>query len=110
MLGAAGLPPLAGQLVGGVVARNGRIFREAALTDAWKASIRALGLGVIMTRSGLELDVDAIKRAGSVAFRLTVLPGVSEAVAVAAVGMALFQLPFMLSLSMDILSRIFTER
>ena len=51
-------------------------------------------------RSGLELDVDAIKRAGTVALRLTVLPGVSEAIVVGTVGMFVFKIPFMLSLSM----------
>ena len=72
-----GLPPLAGQLLGGALARNSRAFRGAALTHAYKATIRAAGLGTIMTRSGLELDVGAIRRAGRVAARLTVLPGVS---------------------------------
>ena len=44
--------------------------------------------------------MDAIKRAGTVALRLTVLPGVSEAIVVGTVGMFVFKIPFMLSLSM----------
>ena len=95
-----GLPPLAGQLLGGALARNSRAFRGAALTHAYKATIRAAGLGTIMTRSGLELDVGAIRRAGRVAARLTVLPGVSEALAVGVVGMFVFELSFVLALAL----------
>ena len=95
-----GLPPLAGQLLGGALARNSRAFRGAALTHAYKATIRAAGLGTIMTRSGLELDVGAIRRAGRVAARLTVLPGVSEALAVGVVAMRVFELPFVLALAL----------
>ncbi|CAH0373743.1 unnamed protein product [Pelagomonas calceolata] len=96
----AGLPPLAGQLLGGALARNSRAFRGAALTHAYKATIRAAGLGTIMTRSGLELDVGAIRRAGRVAARLTVLPGVSEALAVALFARWVFELPFVLALAL----------
>ena len=95
-----GLPPLAGQLLGGALARNSRAFRGAALTHAYKATIRAAGLGTIMTRSGLELDVGAIRRAGRVAARLTVLPGASEALAVGLVAMHVFELPFVLALAL----------
>ena len=95
-----GLPPLAGQLLGGALARNSRAFRGAALTYAYKATIRAAGLGTIMTRSGLELDVGAIRRAGRVAARLTVLPGVSEALAVALFARWVFELPFVLALAL----------
>ena len=95
-----GLPPLAGQLLGGALARNSRAFRGAALTHAYKATIRAAGLGTIMTRSGLELDVGTIRRAGRVAARLTVLPGVSEALAVGVVGMFVFELSFVLALAL----------
>lgn len=99
-LGWLGLPPLAGQLLGGALARNSCAFRDAALTHQWRATIRALGLGTIMTRSGLELDVDAIRRAGRVAAQLTVLPGVSEALAVGVVARWVFDLPFVLALSL----------
>ena len=95
-----GLPPLAGQLLGGALARNSRAFRGAALTHAYKATIRAAGLGTIMTRSGLELDVGAIRRAGRVAARLTVLPGVSEALAVGVCARWIFELPFVLALAL----------
>ena len=77
-----------------------RAFRGAALTHAYKATIRAAGLGTIMTRSGLELDVGAIRRAGRVAARLTVLPGVSEALAVALFARWVFELPFVLALAL----------
>lgn len=94
------VPALAGQLMAGVILRNGRVFVEDALTHQWRAAIRAIGLGVIMLRSGLELDVDAIKQAGLVSVRLTLLPGISEAIAVGVVGSVLFRMPFVLGLSM----------
>ena len=100
VLGGVGLPPLAGQLLGGVALRNLRVFRASALTGHWKAAIRSFGLGVIMMRSGLELDVDAIRRAGAVSLRLTVMPGLSEALAVGVVASYVFAMPFMLSLSL----------
>ena len=53
-----------------------------------------------MTRSGLELDVGAIRRAGRAAARLTVLPGVSEALAVGVVARWVFELPFVLALAL----------
>jgi NhaP-type Na+/H+ or K+/H+ antiporter len=53
-----------------------------------------------MMRSGLELDVDAIRRAGAVSLRLTVMPGLSEALAVGVVASYVFAMPFMLSLSL----------
>ncbi|KAK7254389.1 lithium:proton antiporter [Aureococcus anophagefferens] len=100
VLGGVGLPPLAGQLLGGVALRNLRVFHASALTGHWKAAIRSFGLGVIMMRSGLELDVDAIRRAGAVSLRLTVMPGLSEALAVGVVASYVFAMPFMLSLSL----------
>lgn len=90
------MPALAGQLIAGVVARNGRFFTESALTKHWRAQIRAVGLGVIMLRSGLELDMEAIKRAGLVSLRLTLLPGLSEAIAVGIVSSYLYQMPLIL--------------
>ena len=91
-----------GRLLGGALAREtrARVPRRGPDAHAYKATIRAAGLGTIMTRSGLELDVGAIRRAGRVAARLTVLPGVSEALAVALFARWVFELPFVLALAL----------
>jgi len=50
--------------------------------------------------AGLEIDVQSLRRIGWVCLRLTVMPGVSEAIAIGFVGRAIFGMPFFLSLSM----------
>jgi len=69
------------------------------LPESWAATIRAFGLCVILMRSGLELDVTAIKRIGMVALRLTCMPGICEALAVSGAAMWIFGMPFPLALS-----------
>ena len=51
-------------------------------------------------RSGLELDLVAFKRVGLAAARLTVMPGLSEAIVTGFVATALFNLSVPLGLSL----------
>ena len=76
------LPSLIGMLVFGLVLRNvpGNLVDD--LPERWSSDIRAAGLSVILMRSGLELDLDAFKSIGWMASRLTVMPGLTEAIAV----------------------------
>jgi hypothetical protein len=41
------------------------------LPKEWSGAIRSAGLSVILMRSGLELDLDAFKKVGWMAVRLT---------------------------------------
>ena len=59
-----------------------------------------MGLSMILTRSGLELDVAAFLSVGIMAARLTALPGVCEALAVSAIVIPLFGMPYALGLSL----------
>ena len=74
-----GLPSLLGMLGSGILLTNvvpgGLVYM---LPESWAAAIRAFGLCVILMRSGLEMDVTAIKRIGLVALRLTCCPGAAN--------------------------------
>mmetsp|Transcript_18133 Transcript_18133/g.59223 ORF Transcript_18133/g.59223 Transcript_18133/m.59223 type:complete len:695 (+) Transcript_18133:796-2880(+) len=88
-----GLPPLLGMLLSGIVLRNLPGELVEGLPDAWSSSIRAAGLSIILTRSGLELDLEAFRRIGLMAVRLTAMPGVSEAVVVGGASVLIFGMP-----------------
>ena len=88
------LPSLIGMLVFGLVLRNvpGNLVDD--LPERWSSDIRAAGLSVILMRSGLELDLDAFKSIGWMASRLTVMPGLTEAIAVGLFSMLVFNMGF----------------
>ena len=73
-----GLPPLVGHLVSGIVLSNVTVS-TFDLPDVWHARIRSSGLVVILLRSGLDINYQKVRKAGSVAFRLTILPALFEA-------------------------------
>mmetsp|Transcript_12961 Transcript_12961/g.36979 ORF Transcript_12961/g.36979 Transcript_12961/m.36979 type:complete len:486 (-) Transcript_12961:269-1726(-) len=73
-----GLPPLVGQLAAGIVLAN-TTASNFDLPDDWHSRIRSSGLVVILLRSGLDIDHEKIRTAGSVALRLTFLPALFEA-------------------------------
>lgn len=94
----ARLPQLLGMLCAGILVKNcGDLTR--GMPDAWGEVIRAWGLVNILMRGGLEMDVGAVKRLGMGVVRLTVMPGVSEAVAAGVLAIAVFQMPFILGLA-----------
>ena len=100
-----GLPPLLGMLIMGMILKNWQYLPNcedpvAGLPDTWSEAIRASGLSVILMRSGLELDIPAVRKAGLAAVRLTCLPGILEAFAVATGGMLIFDMGFPLALTM----------
>lgn len=73
-----GLPPLVGHLVSGIVLSNATAS-TFDLPNTWHARIRSAGLVVILLRSGLGINYQKVRTAGSVAFRLTILPALFEA-------------------------------
>ena len=99
-LDAVGIPPLLGQLIAGIVLKNFPGTPVEGMEESWAGKIRSIGLCLVLMRSGLEIDVAAVLKQGWVAARLTVLPGVSEALAVAGAGMLFFGMPFTLAISM----------
>ena len=70
------------------------------LPDEWASDIITVGLTIIFMRGGLELDIDLVKKAGMAAIRLTVMPGVCEAIVVGGFATIIFGMHFMLGLSL----------
>ena len=70
------------------------------LPDEWASDIITCGLAIIFMRGGLELDLDLVKKAGAAALRLTVCPGVMEALSVMVVAKVLFSMKPILGLSL----------
>jgi len=97
---AIGLPPLLGMLCSGILWKNcGDLVR--GLPEEWGAAIRAFGLMNILMRGGLEMDLKAVRRLGPAAMRLTVMPGVTEALTVSGVACLMFKgMPWPLALAL----------
>lgn len=94
-----GLPPLLGMLCTGILVKNaGDLAR--GLPATWAAVIRAVGLMNILMRGGLEMDMGAVRRLGMCVVRLTVIPGVTEAVVTGAFAAYIFSMPLALGLSL----------
>jgi Kef-type K+ transport system membrane component KefB len=93
-----GLPSLIGMLLFGLVLRNVPGGLVSDLPERWSSDIRAAGLSVILMRSGLELDLDAFRSIGWMASRLTVMPGLSEAIACGLFSMLIFKMSFPLGM------------
>ena len=101
---ALGLPPLIGMLLFGLVLRNVPGGWVEDLPERWSSDIRAAGLSVILMRSGLELDLDAFRSIGWMASRLTVMPGLSEAITCGLFSMLIFKMSFPLGIVVGIYS------
>lgn len=94
------LPPLLGMLLSGMLLRNlpGNLVED--LPKEWSGAIRSAGLSVILMRSGLELDLEAFKKVGWMAVRLTAMPGASEAIVAGAFATLIFGMSITLGLSL----------
>ena len=75
-------------------------FNPRPSTKEWSGAIRSAGLSVILMRSGLELDLEAFQKIGWMAARLTVMPGLSEAVVCGLVATIIFDMHLTLGLSL----------
>ena len=86
-----GAPRLIGMIVAGIIIgpEIGGLIAPSVL--AMGSELRSLAVMVILLRAGLGLDREKLIQQGSVAIRLGFLPALTEAVAVAIVGMWLFE-------------------
>lgn len=75
------LPPLLGMLLAGFLLRNvPGIDFASHINKKWSSSLRSIALVVILIRSGLGLNTDALKRLKCTIVRLAFLPCIVEAV------------------------------
>ena len=86
-----GAPPLIGMILVGIIIgpEIAQLIAPTVLNIA--DDLRAIAVMVILMRAGLGLDRDKLIKQSSVAIRLGFLPALTEAIAVAAIAMVLFQ-------------------
>jgi len=100
------MPPLLGNLLAGMLLKNllpdgNENFKSIrGLPDGWASDIITFGLTIIFLRGGLEIDLDMVRKAGVVATRLTIMPGVSEAIVVGISATMIFDMTFTLGISL----------
>ena len=89
-------PPLLGMLIIGFLLRNvSQINLAKDIDPGWSSALRQIALAVILLRSGLGLDTDALKRLRFTVLRLAFGPCITEAVTVAVVSHYLLGLPWL---------------
>ncbi|XP_048092314.1 sodium/hydrogen exchanger 9B2 [Alosa alosa] len=89
------LPPLLGMLLAGLVLRNVPYITDAVrIEQAWSSALRNIALAIILTRAGLGLNPDALRRLKGVCVRVAVGPCTTEACTVAVVSHFLLGLPW----------------
>ncbi|CAB4028608.1 sodium hydrogen exchanger 9B2-like [Paramuricea clavata] len=98
------LPSLLGMLITGFVLKNvDGIDVAKDIDNDWSLTIRNVALVVILLRSGLGLDQNALKNAKWTISRLALLPCISEAIAVAIMGHLLLDMGFLWSFQLGFL-------
>lgn len=94
-----GSPPLLGSLISGILIKNG-LGSAFDLPPGFGETIRTIGLCTILLISSVEININAVARAGSASLRLTLLPGLIEAFTCALSSVWIFKMPFALALSL----------
>jgi len=93
-----GVPPLLGSLTSGILLANVPI--DFNLSPHFGEFIQTTGLCIILLISGCEIDMNKVIKAGFVALRLTLFPGLCEAIATAYVAHWIFDMSLMFSLAL----------
>ncbi|CAG5128447.1 unnamed protein product [Candidula unifasciata] len=79
LVGLVRLPPLLGMLlVGGALGNVPYIAVAKDIDPSWSSSLRQIALTIILTRAGLGLDPQALRRLSFVVLRLAFLPCLAE--------------------------------
>ena len=93
-----GVPPLLGSLTSGILLANMPI--DFNLSPHFGEFIQTTGLCIILLISGCEIDINKVIKAGFVALRLTLLPGLCEAIATSYIAHWIFDMSLMFSLAL----------
>lgn len=94
------LPRVIGMLAAGILLQNIPWSAIDAFPPSWGTQMRAAALATIFLRCGLELDFGTMRKFKYPALRLALIPGLVEALYAAGLGVAVFDMPFTLSLCM----------
>jgi NhaP-type Na+/H+ or K+/H+ antiporter len=70
------------------------------LDTEWSSALKSIALVVILTRAGLGLKLDALKKLSAALLRLIFIPNLSEAVVDAAFAVAFFDMPWTFALAL----------
>ena len=92
------LPPLLGMIGASVILTN--MIGTIQIPETWGETITSSGLAIILLLSGLELDLNGLKKSSGVAMRLTCVPGIVEAFVSGTMATFIFGMPFWLGLSL----------
>uniref|UniRef100_A0A669DUL7 Cation/H+ exchanger transmembrane domain-containing protein n=1 Tax=Oreochromis niloticus TaxID=8128 RepID=A0A669DUL7_ORENI len=88
-------PPLLGMLLAGLLLRNVPYITDAIFIDTrWSAALRNIALSIILTRAGLGLNPEALRRLKAVCVRVALGPCMVEACIAAVVSHFLLGLPW----------------
>lgn len=93
------LPPLLGMLSAGLLGVNisDKLF---GIPEIWRVVFTSAGLSIVLLRSGLELDLPSLGRSKLLALRLTLIPGIIEAMISGFMAVVFFGMPIWLGLSL----------
>jgi NhaP-type Na+/H+ or K+/H+ antiporter len=94
------LPRVIGMLVAGILLQNIPWSAIDAFPKKWGIQMRAAALATIFLRCGLELDFGTMRKYKYPALRLALIPGIIEALYDAGLGVALFNMDYLLGLTM----------
>ncbi len=92
------LPPLLGMICSSVITTNAS--DNFQIPDTWGETITSSGLAIILFLSGLELDLNALKKSSGLTTRLTCAPGIVEAISSGLFATLIFGMPIWLGLSL----------
>ncbi|XP_018414479.1 PREDICTED: mitochondrial sodium/hydrogen exchanger 9B2 [Nanorana parkeri] len=88
------LPPLLGMLLAGFLLRNIPVITDQVKIDyKWSAALRNIALAIILTRAGLGLDPQALRKLKAVCLRLSFGPCAIETCSAALLSYLLMGLP-----------------
>lgn len=88
------LPALIGMLITGIILQNTQLVRIEGNYNVVVSNLRKIALVIILTRAGLDLDPNALKRLKVTVPKLGLIPWVVEATVVAALTKHLLGLPW----------------
>ncbi|MFI3227926.1 MAG: cation:proton antiporter [Clostridia bacterium] len=89
------IPDVVGMIFAGIVLNFFGLLDQSIINIS--AELRQIALVIILTRAGLSLDFDKLKKVGRPAMMLSCVPALFEIVSITIVGHLIFNVPFLTS-------------